>query len=171
MLRFDEAATLPDPIDVDLLRDVVLYPERDNKHEADNERGADVIVHILGRLRQATKRLRSDHRQQDALPKGDSPLGRAEDHEAHGRQPVREALKGVKALHLPPGAPRRNPDPPYDQIGGAQNHDHAKDHDRAEPVQYDFVEIIPLPPGGLHEDAFPLVWLVDLSLDAWRLLK
>ena len=50
MLRFDEAATLPDPIDVDFSRDVVLYPERDNKHEADDERGADEIVHVLGGL-------------------------------------------------------------------------------------------------------------------------
>ena len=50
MLRFDEAATLLDPIDVDFSRDVVLYPERDNKRETDHERCADEIVHVLGGL-------------------------------------------------------------------------------------------------------------------------
>src|SRR5258708_28747169 len=84
---------------------------------------------------------------------------------------MRETLKGVEASHLLPGTSLRNPNPSHDEIGGAQNCDHAKDHDRPEPVQDDFVEIIPLPPGGLHQDAFPLVWLGDLPLDAWRLLK
>src|SRR6266478_9822466 len=84
---------------------------------------------------------------------------------------MRETLEGVKASHLLAGTSLRNPNPPHDEIGGAQSCDHAKDHDRPEPVQYDFVEIIPLPPGGLHQDAFSLVWLGDLPLDAWRLLK
>jgi hypothetical protein len=77
---------------------------------------------------------------------------------------VGEALEGVEAGHLLPGAPVRNPKSTHDQIGGAQSYDHAKDHDRAEPAQCDFMEVIPLPPGGLHEDTRPLVWLGDLSL-------
>src|SRR6266576_278044 len=37
VLRFDEAATLLDPFDVDLLRNVVLNPDRGDKCEADDE--------------------------------------------------------------------------------------------------------------------------------------
>src|SRR3982074_3899296 len=108
MLRFDEAATLFDPIDVDLSRDVVLYPKRYNKPQAYNERGADVVVHILGSLRQATERLGSDHRQQHNFPEGDVQPGQAENHEGHGRQPRRVAIGVDKAWNFPPGTPLRN---------------------------------------------------------------
>src|SRR5260370_35188943 len=171
MLRLDEAAALPDPIDVDLLRDVVLDPERDNKHEADNERGADVIVHILDGLGQASKRLGSHGRWRHDFPERDVQPGQAEYHEGRSGQPMREALEGVKAQHLPAGPPLRNPERPYDQIGGAKNHDHAEDYDRAEPVQYDFVEIIPVPAGGVQADALSLVLRIDQPLDSRRLLK
>src|SRR5437868_951659 len=33
------------------------------------------------------------------------------------------------------------------------------------------MEMIPLPPSGLYEDASPFVWNIDPSLNAWRLLK
>ena len=39
---------------------------------------------------------------------------------------------------------------PRHQITERQDGDHAEDHDRAEPVQCDFVKIIPQPAGGLH---------------------
>src|SRR6266403_984955 len=169
VLRFDEAATLLDPIDVDLLRDVVLNPDRDNQYESDNERGADEIVRVLGDLRLAAERLGSDHWQQQDLAEYDVQAGQAEDHEGYGRQPMRETLEGVKAGHHLPGTPCRNAKPPDNQIGGAQSRDHAKDHDRTEPPQCDFMEMTPLPPGWLLEDALPLVWNIDLTFDAWRL--
>ena len=79
--------------------------------------------------------------------------------------------KRVETRHLPSGTSLRNPEPPEDQIGGAQSGNHAENHDRAEPAQYDFVEMIPKPSGGLNKNALSLIGLVDESLDAWRLLK
>src|ERR1700686_1392315 len=84
VLRFDEAATLLDPFDVDLLRDVVLYPDRDNQYESHNERGADEIVRVLGDLRHAAERFGSDHWQQQDLAEGDVQAGQAQDHEGYG---------------------------------------------------------------------------------------
>src|SRR5216684_6477148 len=100
VLRFDEAATLLDPFDVDLLRDVVLHPDRDNQYESDNERGADEIVRVLGDLRHAAERFRSDHWQQQDLAERDVQAGQGQDHEGYGGQPMRETLKGIKASHL-----------------------------------------------------------------------
>jgi hypothetical protein len=54
-----------------------------------------------------------------------------------------EALEWAKAAYFLPGTTFRNPKPPHDQIGGAQSCDHAKDHDRAEPAQGDFMEMVP----------------------------
>src|SRR5260370_17717729 len=67
VLRFDEAATLLDPFDVDLLRDVVLDPDCDNQHEADDERDADEIVVVLADLRLAPEPLLPDYFQQQHL--------------------------------------------------------------------------------------------------------
>src|SRR6476620_7451721 len=100
VLRFDEAATLLDPFDVDLLRDVVLNPDRDNQHEADDERGADEIVGVLGDLRLAAERLGPDHWQQQDLAERDVQAGQAEDDERYGRQPMRKTLERAEASHL-----------------------------------------------------------------------
>src|SRR6266446_9266395 len=100
VLRFDEAATVLDPFDVDLLRDVVLNPDRDNQHESDDERDADEIVGVFGELRLAAERLGPDHWQQQDLAERDVQAGQAEDHEGYRRQPMRETLEGVEASHF-----------------------------------------------------------------------
>src|SRR5207249_4895171 len=85
----------------------------------------------------------TDHWRQHDFPERDVQPGQPEDHKGYGGQPMREAFKGAKAWHRLPGTPLRNPEPPHNQIGGAESCDHAKDHDRTEPMQGDFVEMIP----------------------------
>jgi hypothetical protein len=77
----------------------------------------------------------------------------AENDKGHCGEPVREPLKGLEADDLLARTPCRNAQPSHDQIGGAQNRDHAEDHDRAAPTQENFVEIIPRSSGRLDQHA------------------
>ena len=115
--------------------------------------------------------LRADHRQQQDLAEGDVEAGQAENDEGHRRQPMRKSLEGLEAENLLPGAPCRDPEPSHDQIGGAQNRDHAEDHDRAAPMQQNLVEIVPGPSRGLDQHAGLGVGNVDAPFDARRLLE
>src|ERR1700758_533463 len=100
MLRFDETAALPEPIDVHFSRDVVLEPHRNDEDEADDERKAREIMHVFGGLREAAERVLADHWQEKNFSKGYVKPRQAENNEGHSGQPVREAFECVEPLNL-----------------------------------------------------------------------
>src|SRR4029453_11274141 len=97
-------------------RDIVLDPHRHDQDEPDHKREADEVMRILGCLREAAKRLWADHWQEQDLAEGDVQTGQAENNEGSGRQPMRESLKSVEAVHLLPGPSGRNPEPSDGQV-------------------------------------------------------
>src|ERR1700722_6637849 len=120
MLRFDEAAALLHPIDVDASRNIVLDPKSNDQDQTDDEREADEIMHILRGLREVAERLGPDDRQQHELPESDIQPRQTEKDERHRRQPMREALEPSESAYLSTGTPGRNTDPHDDEIGKRQ---------------------------------------------------
>src|ERR1700680_3628034 len=51
----DDTAALFDPLDVDPLRDIVLYPEDEHQEHAEREREAQIVVGVLGGEREVGK--------------------------------------------------------------------------------------------------------------------
>ena len=78
---------------------------------------------------------------------------------------MHEALEGAEARHLVTGSSLRDADASEEEIGCGQAGNRGQDHDRAEPVQRDFVEMIPNPSGGLNKRARSRVELVDVALN------
>ena len=115
MLRRDEAAALLEPLDVDLIRDIVLDPNDRDQNEAEHEREAHEIVGVFGGLRERAKGVRSDQRQQQLLPEGDVEPGQAQNDERHRRQPMHEPLERAEAQDLASGSPFRDADPSEDE--------------------------------------------------------
>src|ERR1700722_2686299 len=171
MLRFDEAAALFQPVDVDFFGDIVLEPKRHDQKQTDHKRKTDKVMGILAALRQGTERFVPNERQQKQLSKRDVQARQGEHDERHRREPMREALEGAEALHLLAGTTPRNPDLPEQPITQRQHGDHAEDDYRAQPVQGDFMKMIPTPPVRLYEYAGSLVGNIDSTLDAGLLLE
>ena len=84
---------------------------------------------------------------------------------------MHEALDCLEARHLAPGSSGRNAKSADKEISRRQRRQRAENHGRGEPIKRHFVEVIPHPPGGLNEDARPLIELVDVSLDARNFAK
>ena len=79
--------------------------------------------------------------------------------------------KALKRIIFRPERPAEMRSPPHDQIGDAQCRDHAEDHDRAAPMQENFVEIIPGPSGGLDQHGCLRIGNVYPSFSARHLLE
>jgi hypothetical protein len=108
MLRLDEVAALFQPIDIHSAGDIVLDPHRDDQDEADREREADEVMRVFGILGEHAEGFGADHRKQQDLAESDVQPRQAENHERHGRQPVRETFEGVEATHFLQRASRRD---------------------------------------------------------------
>ena len=171
MPGFDESAALLDPVGVHLFEEVVAEKNHRDQDQACHECEAGEVVQVLCRLRYVRKRFRADQRQKQNLAEGDIQAGQTENDKGYRRQPMRETLKRLEAEDFLSAAPCCNPQASHDEIGGAENHDHAEDHDRAGPMQQYLVEIIPRSSCRLDQHRRLGIGNIDPSFDAGNLLE
>src|SRR5262245_13717551 len=119
MPRLDESTALSEPLNVGLIRGVVLDEDRDDQDETDEECEAREIVHILGGLRECAEGVVADRWQQQVLSEGDVQPGNPENDERHRGKPMREPLDCLEARHLASRSPRRDANPSEDEIAAA----------------------------------------------------
>src|ERR1700739_2571835 len=100
MSVLDEPPTLLDPLEVDLLRKIVLEEDCDDQKEAGHKGETREIVNVLCCLRDAREGVRADQRQQQQLPEGDVKAGQAENDKGYRGEPMRETLEGPEAGDL-----------------------------------------------------------------------
>jgi len=102
--RFDEAAALLHPLQIDLVRNVVLQPERHDHRQANDEGEAHKVMNVLRELGERAERLGSDDGQQHQLAEGDVQAGQAEDQEDKRDRQTRRARDPHPAGTRGPGS-------------------------------------------------------------------
>ena len=114
-----QTSALPKPLDVDLVRDVVLDQDCYDQHEAEHEEAREIVC-IFGSLRERAERIVANQRQQQPLPEGDVQPGNAENEERDRVEPMREPLERLEAQHLASRSSRRDAEPSEKEIPRCQ---------------------------------------------------
>src|SRR6266481_8182953 len=110
MLIPDKTTALLEPVNVLLLRKIVLEEDDRDQDEASHEGEAGEVVHILCSLSHVRKCIRTDEWQEHDLAECDVQAGKTENDEGYRRQPMRKAFKRLEAKDFMSGAPCRNSD-------------------------------------------------------------
>ena len=171
-MLFAEAAALHHPLDVERVRDVPADPHQEDRHHAEREGKAQIVVRVLAQSRDRGERLRPDEGQEQLLAEGDVQSRQRENDEADRRHPMHEPLEGGKTHHHASRSGRARSAPcPRIQIERHHAGDHAENGQAAGQPQHHLIQVAPVAAAGLFERAGFLIGNAALAGNALELLS